>query len=259
MGHVKKISPSLLALGRTRPPETVCVRDCSYRFVRFFKHDFFAATALYEGAAGKVVVKFGRRADIFGLPAEWVGRCLAWHESRVYDALVDLESVPEFLGRVGPTAIVHTFVEGRPLARDGGVPDDFFAALRSAINALHDRGMAYVDLEKPQNVLLGDDGKPYLIDFQLAWCWPREHGGETFVARWLRRRFQEGDQYHLLKLQRRVRRDQLTAEQLEASYHKPLYVRVHRRLTAPLLGVRRLLLSRLDPNHGKGERGTVSR
>jgi hypothetical protein len=159
---------------------------------------------------------------------------------------------------LGPTAIVHAFIEGQALERDSRVPDDFFDRLRSAIESLHARGMAYVDLEKRQNVLLGDDGRPYLIDFQISWYVPRRWGGETPPLRWLRRRFQEGDRYHLLKLQRRVRRDQLTDAQVRASYRKPFYVRVHRIATAPLLKIRRFALGRIDPARKDGERGTVS-
>ncbi len=256
---VKQARSSWCALGTVKPPDTVRAASDEYRFVRFFKHDFFAATALYQGQKGKVVVKFGRQAPIFGLPAQWIGRVLAWHESRAYAALADVEAVPEFLGRVGPTAIVHEFIEGEPLARGRWVPDDFFELLRAAIDTLHQRGMAYVDLEKRQNVLVGTDGKPYLIDFQICWDFPRQWGGELFPARWLRHRLQDGDLYHLTKLQRRIRPDQLTAAQIKASYRKPLYVRVHRWLTVPFLKIRRALLNRIDPPRSDSERGAVIR
>ena len=60
----------MLALGRNSPPETIRVCGAEYRFARVFKHDFFACTALYEGPAGKVVLKLGRQADILGLPVQ---------------------------------------------------------------------------------------------------------------------------------------------------------------------------------------------
>lgn len=256
---MKKTPTSLLALGATPPPQRVSVAGGEYRFVRFFKHDFFAGTALYESAAGKVVVKFGRQAPILGFPGTWIGKLLAGHEARLYQLVGDLDAVPTFLGRVGPTGIAHVYVEGGPLDRDRRVPDDFFDRLRSVIAAVHERRMAYVDLEKRQNVLVGSDGRPYLIDFQISWHVPRAWGGELFPARWIRRRLQEADRYHLLKLQRRVRRDQLSAAQIEASYRRPFHVNVHRWLTRPLLRMRRAVLDRIDPRRGDGERGTVQR
>jgi serine/threonine protein kinase len=154
---------------------------------------------------------------------------------------------------------VHEFVEGQPLHRDVRVPDEFFGRLESALAQIHAREMAYVDLEKPQNVLLGDDGRPYLIDFQISWRLRPSRGGRTAIARWICSRLQQGDRYHLLKLRRRFRPDQLTPEQIEASYRRPAGVRLHARLTRPLLRLRRRLLDRLEPSRRVGERGTVSR
>ena len=254
---VKKLPSALLALGRSSPPKVIQVAGNEYRLAHLFKHDFFACTGLYVGPAGKVVLKLGRQADILGFPAQWIGRFLAAREAAAYQALNDLESVPRFLGRWGSTGIVHEFIEGRPLRRDEPVPDEFFERLTDAIETLHAREMAYVDLEKPQNVLVGDDGKPYLIDFQIAWHLPARFGGRTWLARWVRRRLQQGDCYHLLKLQRRIRRDQLTPEQIRRSYRKPFYVKIHAWLTSPLTKMRRRTLSRLDPSRKIGERGTL--
>ena len=40
--------------------------------------------------------------------------------------------------------------------------------LRADLAEIHRRGMAYVDLEKCENVLVGDDGAPLLTDFGIA-------------------------------------------------------------------------------------------
>lgn len=254
---VKPLPSSLRALGRSEPPQSIHVCGNLYHFAHCFKHDFFACTALYQGPAGKIVLKLGRQADICGLPARWIGRYLAGHEANCYEAVADLDAVPKLLGRWGPTGIVHQFVDGQPLSRDITVPDDFFDRLERAVRAIHARGMAYVDLEKRQNVLVGVDGKPYLVDFQISWRPPSVNGRRSGPARWLLRRLQEGDRYHILKLRRRFRRDQLTDEQLRRSYHKPFWIRLHASLTAPLLKIRRRTLSRLDPKRTGGERGTI--
>jgi hypothetical protein len=117
--------------------------------------------------------------------------------------------------------------------------------------------MAYVDLEKCENVLVGDDGRPYLMDFQISWHWSARRGGELWLMRAVRSWLQRGDLYHLRKLQRRTRPDQMSAEELAASYRKPWFVRWHRKLTYPFTYIRRAILDRIDPRRGRSERGRV--
>ena len=252
---------SLLALGREPFPPTVEIDGRSYALVRAFKHDFFAATALYEGQSGRIVVKIGRRTCFLGLPLRWAGRLLARHEADMYRRLADVEVVPRFVGMCGLDTIAHEYIEGHPLRKGEHVPDDFFARLAEALAVIHSRDMAYVDLEKCENVLVGEDGRPYLFDFQIAWFVARKHGGALPPARWLLRRLQRGDLYHLRKLRRRTRPDQLTPEELAESYRRPFWLHAHRWLTWPLQRIRRGVLKRVDPSHrsgADGERGRVS-
>lgn len=222
-----------------------------------FKNDFFAITALYNGECGKVILKIHRRAPFSFFPLRWLGRWLAARELAAFDRLRDVDGIPHVLGRYGPTGIVRDYIEGHPLARGQHVRDDFHTRLRSLIDTIHRRGMAYVDLEKCENVLVGDDGQPYLFDFQISWYLPARWGGELWPARGLRRWFQKGDLYHLGKLHRRTRPDQLTAQERIATYRKPWHIHVHRIFTWPLTRCRRLVLSRVDPRRTDGERGRV--
>jgi hypothetical protein len=183
---------------------------------------------------------------------------LAAREQAALELLSDLEGIPKWIGRWGETGIVRGYIEGHPLAKGERVPDDFHPRLRRVIERIHERGMAYVDLEKCENVLVGDDGRPYLFDFQISWYHRRRWGGELWPARRLRRWFQEGDRYHLIKLQRRTRPDQLSPELLAASYRKPWYVHAHRMVARPLTLIRRAILDRLDPRRKNGERGRVT-
>ena len=74
----------------------------------------------------------------------------------------------------------------------------------------------------------------------------------------LRQWFQAGDRYHLLKLQRRTRPDQLAPEALAASYRKPWYLHVHGFVARPFTLCRRGILDRVDPRRKRGERGRVN-
>ncbi len=250
--------PALLALGRRALPGEIVIQGRQYVKRKVFKNDFFAVTALYEGDAGRVVLKLGREASFFCMPLSCVGRFLAAKEQAALQSLHDLEGIPRYMGRWGTTGIVREYIEGRTLKKGEPVPDDFHRRLRSLVDGLHARGMAYVDLEKCENVLLGDDGRPYLFDFQISWYLPARWGGELWLARLLRRWLQAGDRYHLLKLQRRTRPDQMTEELYHASYGKPWYIRLQGTLTRPLTLLRRVILRHVDPRRRIGERGRVN-
>jgi hypothetical protein len=233
---------ALRALGRDRLPEKVELIDGEYLLSQTIKHDFFAVTGFYERADGRrAVVKMGRTAPLAGLPLEWIGRWLCGRELRFYQRLADVPNVPAVLGRVGRTGFAHAYVQGRPLSREHPVPDGFFARLQELMVELHRRKMAYVDTNKPQNILLGDDGKPHLIDFQISW----EARGFNPFSRWWLGRLQRADVYHILKHKRRMRPDELTeGERKIAEYKSPL-IRLHRIVFKPYFVIRRWIMGRL--------------
>lgn len=244
----------LRALGDAELPALIFVGGRSYRHLRTFKHDFFAATGLYEGPAGRVVLKIGRQAPALGFPLGLVGSFLSRHEADMLRLAESVGGVPRLVGRWGGTGVVRGFIEGRPLARTDAPNDEFFPNLERMVRAFHALGAAVVDLEKPENVLLGEDGRPYLIDFQIAWYLPANRGGATWAARWFLRVLQEADRYHLLKHWRRLRPDQLGAEEYARSARAPFWIRWHRAVFGPLTRLRREILVRLGARssaHGR--------
>lgn len=261
----KTVPPCLTALGRRQLPEMVVVGDGAYALKKVFKNDFFAITGMYERPhaateqvlPARVLLKINRQAWLGPLPMKWAGRILANKEVSALTRLSDVGGVPRLLCRWGPTGIIREYIEGSPIRKGEPVGDDFHRRLASLIGEIHRRGMAYVDLEKCENVLVGADGLPYLFDFQISWYVPRRWGGDLWPLTVLRRWFQEGDRYHLLKLQRRTRGDQLDRQTLLASYRRPWYVRVHRFLTVPFTRCRRRILERVDPRRRDGERGRL--
>jgi hypothetical protein len=98
-------------------------------------------------------------------------------------------------------------------------------------------------MNKSTNILLGDDGRPYLIDFQIS-CDLHEWG-DWFFTRWWLRRFQREDWYHLLKHKRRLRPDELTAHEKRAVEQRSWLIRLHRFLSRPYFVIRRALFKRL--------------
>lgn len=243
--HATKISvvrPWLMALGGNDLPSHFSIGSASFLHIKTFKHDFFAATGLYQGTDGKVILKIGRVAPLFILPLDWIGRILARHESRLYILTQSVPGVPRFFGMFGETGIVHEYIEGRPLQKGDTLADDFFPRLSAMLAAIHARGAAYVDLEKRENILVGDDGAPYLIDFQISWHVPANRGGEAWPLQMVRDMLQASDRYHLLKHWRRQRPDQLPADALSDARNIPFWIRWHRLIFRPLTLLRRQIL-----------------
>lgn len=227
-------------------PARVTCDEVVYQHVKTFKHDFFAATGVYRGPDGLAVLKMGRRTAAWTIPLDWIGRFLTAREVHMYLRLSDLPGVPRMIGVVGRNrGFLHDFVPGHPLGRDEDVSDTFFDELRGMLDTLQQRGMAYVDLNKRQNVLMGDDQRPYLIDFQISLDLPRSGWSRNPLAQWILRRFQNADDYHFLKHKRRLRPDLLTPEEVAAGETLGFWIRLHRTIARPLTRLRRRTLKRL--------------
>ena len=232
----------LRALGSNDLPEVVRIEGVTYHRAKVFKHDFFAATGLYQSANVKAVLKIGRTAPICGIPLSWIGRFLAGHEARLYRLTQSIDGVPRFLGCWRDTGILHEYVEGRPLARNDRPDDAFFPRLSAMLDEIHKLGAAYVDLEKPENILVGEDGSPHLIDFQISYHLPPSRLGDTELNRLAVRVLQQSDRYHLLKHWRKLRPDQL-AERPELNANAmPIWIKLHRAIFRPLTQLRRRIL-----------------
>lgn len=234
-------SAQFRALGKDDLPDTVRAEGRVFGLERTFKHAFATAVGLYACGGERIVCKFHRRAPFFGLPLRGVGEMMAAYEAAALRKAQGLKGVPDLRRSPGRTEVAHDFVPGQPLRRDTRVDGEFFPALLELLSGLHSRGMAYVDLEKPENILAGDDGRPYLIDFQTAFYVPKKFLGETALMRALRGWLQRGDLYHAMKHFRRVRGDLMTAEQVAASRRRPWPVRVGNILMVPLKTMRKLV------------------
>jgi len=214
--------------------------------VRVFKHDFWAATCLYESPGAdppRAVVKFARAQDFCGLPLAWVGRMTSQHERLIYRALSGVGGVPRWLGALGESAYAIEYLDARPLDHHERPPAGFFDGARRILDAVHARGVAYCDANKRSNFLVGEDGRAHLIDFQIALRrrddlpWPLRAISRAFVAY-----MQQRDVYHLYKHKRRMCPDQLTEEEDALSRRRGRLHRLHRAITKPYRTLRRRFL-----------------
>jgi hypothetical protein len=247
------------ALGKEEPPALVSVAGSEYHLERVLKHDSWAASAVYVGEAGQLAVKFNRVQPIFGLPVTWLGNWLARREAWMMKALADVPNVARWAGevrvhgRVVKHAVAHAWIPGHPLRTGEKVGDDFFPALERLLAELHRRGIAYVDLHKRENIIVGEDGQPYLIDFQISQALPDIWVCDNFLTRPLLRLLQRSDSYHLHKHRVHHRPDQVGANEADLERSRPWWIRLHRLVARPFRALRRALLVRLRVRTGDGQ------
>ena len=114
--------PLFRALGAAEPPHEVVVDSHSYSREELFKHDSWAATALYSGSTGKIVCKFNRIQPVLGLPMMWLGRRLAEREHRAVASrrpAADPDAARiRVCRRQAPPKRGRPVVRGRPPARE---------------------------------------------------------------------------------------------------------------------------------------------
>ncbi len=117
-----------------------------------------------------------------------VGRFLLGREMKALQKLSGIPGVPQEAQRVDADAIAFRFVPGQTI---NAVPTenlrpDFFPQLEQLVGAIHERGIAHLDMRYRRNILVRDDGGPGIIDFQSSIGLGRLPG-------WLRRHFQRVD------------------------------------------------------------------
>jgi len=235
---------------RLPPPERIELGRSAYRLVRVFKHDFFAATCLYQAESSaapfpRVVVKFGRDQAFCGLPMDWYGRLLRRHEEAIYRLLDGIPGVPRWAGRLSETAYAIEYVDARPLDHLDKPPDGFFDRLRAILEAIHARGVGYCDANKRSNILVDPAGQPFLVDYQISLRrrddlpWPLSALAAAAV-----RYVAQRDLYHLYKHKRRLCPEQMTPQEEGLSRRRTGLHWLHRKLTKPWRALRRAFLSK---------------
>jgi hypothetical protein len=243
------------ACGRAGLPAAMNCGGRSYALVKVLKHDFMAGTGLYEIAgvdeAGpcRIICKINRRTHFCFVPLGWLGRVVTRREVRNLRRCEGIRGVPRVLARLGPTTYAYEYIEGASLDGKPALPCDFFERLLALLQQIHARGLVHFDLHKRGNILVGDDGRPWIIDFQLA----AHFGDRCLLSRrlsaGLRHRLQAYDLYHLYKHKRRFLPAEMTEAEGQLSRNNSLPLRLHRTAAGPLKRIRRRVLRYL---HAKG-------
>ncbi|GEM_PF-1476523 len=259
----KKVRPRsalFRALGKEEPPANIEINQRYYQLLEIYKHDSWAATAIYVSGKDKIVCKFNRQQAILGIPMHWLGRRLAERENRFLQMFADLPNIPAFCGEVKvngdvlPHVSAHVYVEGVTLRRyPQKVSDDFFPELQKVLKIVHEQKISYMDLNKRENIIVTNEGFPCLIDFQICFHLPHRWPGNSGPMRYLLKLLQKSDEFHLMKHFTRLRPDLFTPEELQSAQKRPWFLNVYRCVQIPLRTLRRKLLTILGFRSGSGK------
>jgi RIO-like serine/threonine protein kinase len=142
-----------------------------------------------------------------------IGRFLIWRERRAYKKLQGLKSVPTCYGVIDGLALALEEIPGRPLKKhnkDMKLPETFFDDLKNIVDSFHIRGLAHCDLKKGDNVLVGHDGRPYIVDWSASIS---QKEFRFFPLNRIYLRFVLDDYFAIIKLKMRYVPETLTLEE----------------------------------------------
>jgi hypothetical protein len=251
------------------PPEIVCL-GARYALEKVLKHDFHAATGLYRrefevagvkcevnpqpGASGfkhqtagsklpiRLICKINRRMHFCFLPLGLIGRLMTRSEIGKLRRCEGIPAVPQVLARLDAHSYVYEYIEGQSLDDKPPLPADFFDRLAEALRQVHARNIVHFDLHKRGNILIDAEGRPHIIDFQIA----RHIGDRLLLSRWLsarlRRCLQSYDIYHVYKYKRRFQPELLTEAEEKLSYNRSWPLQLQRAIAWPYKKIRRACL-----------------
>jgi serine/threonine protein kinase len=125
-----------------------------------------ASVRLHETPSGAVVVKTPH-GGVLG----WLWRYLLRREADVYARISGIPGIPRCFGLLHDSALALEYVAGPSLREHESLLADraaFFAKLLDTLRAMHAAGVAHGDLKRKDNVIVGANEQPYLIDFGIA-------------------------------------------------------------------------------------------
>lgn len=129
--------------------------------------------------------------------ARWWARAFARRaaarEARALARLDGIEGVPALLGWNG-RELLRGYIAGAPMQQAQPCDRAYYRDALRLLASLHRRGIVHNDLAKEPNWLVRSDGRPALVDFQIAWT--RGRRGRLF------RLLAREDLRHLLKHKR---------------------------------------------------------
>jgi RIO-like serine/threonine protein kinase len=165
------------------------------------KKDLFGEIRL-SSHSGEAVVVRDSAAAATGL--RWLARRLLHREANALAMLEDIEGFAQVV-RLDRDCLMRSFLDGKPMQRGKPTDPAYFKDAARLLRKMHRAGVVHNDLAKEPNFLVRPNGKPAIVDFQLAWASPNRSKLFRLAAR--------EDLRHLLKHKRTYCPQQLTCRE----------------------------------------------
>ncbi|MGE4657754.1 MAG: RIO1 family regulatory kinase/ATPase [Gammaproteobacteria bacterium] len=126
-----------------------------------------ASIDLYESPFGNFAVKRAHGNVLFRRLREAAIR----REHNIYQYLLDIPGIPKCLGLIDEKYLILEHLPGktfRKYEKKLQNREQFFKKLLATVKAMHQAGVAHGDLKRKDNILVGLDDSPYVIDFGTA-------------------------------------------------------------------------------------------
>ena len=160
----------------------------------------------------KLVVKDFKYSDpLFRLI---VGPILIRREYGALRKLAGVQGIPQLIDKIDRYSIAIEYIPSISLDNKINKPltNEFYDSLRAVICNMHACGVTHCDLRSRGNVMLGDDDKPYVVDFAACVFLGR---GINPLTRALFNQFVLADNNAVLRLKKRLSSQLLTEEQID--------------------------------------------
>ena len=229
-------------------PKEAFINGEMFVFEKVLKDDLYSINVLYTNdRGGKYVLKLSDFRFVFGLILRPLAGVMSRHEYKMYQIASDISGIPCLGPRFGRRGFFHEFVKGKTLFEmdySYRLPENFFNELRVLVDELHKRRILYLDLQKRGNIILAENGHPYLIDFQISIHFPKWKGllGH-FVDKVFDRLIQE-DIYHLYKMKTRFQKQHMSEQELNLAERSYMNSLLFKYVGRPFRIVKRLIYPR---------------
>lgn len=182
----------------------------------------------------RVIEEDGKRAVVKDFSANGLlyrniaGRFLVWREKKAYERLKGIKGIPVFYRSINGTALIMEEIAGKSIKdvhRTTGIPEQFFSDLHDLLETVHAAGIAHCDLKRAPNIIVGDDGRPCLVDWSASIL---KSEFRFFPLSLIFKRFVKDDMNAIIKLKLKYSPETVTREEKEAYMRRGFFERIIR-------------------------------
>lgn len=172
----------------------------------------------HQGIAFKMLVDgqsfLIKRTNKIGVFTRRVSEHFIQHEYKIYQRLEDIAGIPKCYGLSDDGSLILEYIDGSSYREKEYIlenRDQFFIDLLALILSIHKAGVSHGDLKRKDNILIGENDQPYLIDFGTAMSLNSKN---KFIKRWLYNFSKQTDLNAWIKHKYSRQYDQITEDDL---------------------------------------------